>query len=97
MNGLLSHNSENDCIKIFCFHLLVVKKNSFSFQDERAFRIQRALHYSMLKTILPKEDWVNYEEDQVPNSLQKIIQQIIVCNSNASLLFFYEMAAHTRF
>ena len=35
------------------------------FQDERAFRIQRALHYSMLKTILPKEDWVTYEEDQV--------------------------------
>ena len=31
--------------------------------DERNFRIMRALHLSMTKTILPKEQWTKYEED----------------------------------
>lgn len=31
--------------------------------DERMFRITRALHLSMTKTILPKEQWTKYEED----------------------------------
>lgn len=31
--------------------------------DERTFRITRALHLSMTKTILPKEQWTKYEED----------------------------------
>lgn len=31
--------------------------------DERNFRITRALHNSMTKTILPKEQWTKYEED----------------------------------
>jgi hypothetical protein len=34
-------------------------------QDERAFRIQRALQCAVMHTVLPKEDWVSYEEDQV--------------------------------
>merc|ERR1711955_69450 len=32
--------------------------------DERSFRIQRALHCSMLKTVLPKDQWPTYEEDR---------------------------------
>ncbi|KAG5673260.1 hypothetical protein PVAND_003323 [Polypedilum vanderplanki] len=31
--------------------------------DERNFRITRALHLSMTKTILPKDQWTKYEED----------------------------------
>ncbi|KAH8297156.1 hypothetical protein KR044_005558 [Drosophila immigrans] len=31
--------------------------------DERNYRIMRALHLSMTKTILPKEQWTRYEED----------------------------------
>lgn len=31
--------------------------------DERNYRIMRALHLSMTKTILPKEQWTKYEED----------------------------------
>ena len=32
--------------------------------DGRAFRIQRALQCSMLKTVLPKDQWPTYEEDR---------------------------------
>ncbi|XP_052872626.1 cytochrome b-c1 complex subunit 7-like, partial [Anopheles cruzii] len=32
-------------------------------KDERNYRITRALHLSMTKTILPKEQWTKYEED----------------------------------
>lgn len=31
--------------------------------DERNYRIMRALHLSMTKTVLPKEEWTKYEED----------------------------------
>lgn len=31
--------------------------------DERNYRIIRALHLSMTKTILPKDQWTKYEED----------------------------------
>ncbi|XP_017131103.1 cytochrome b-c1 complex subunit 7 [Drosophila elegans] len=31
--------------------------------DERNYRILRALHLSMTKTILPKEQWTKYEAD----------------------------------
>ena len=31
-------------------------------QDERQFRISRALYLSMKKEILPKEEWTKYEE-----------------------------------
>jgi len=31
--------------------------------DERNFRIMRALQLDMCKSILPKEQWVKYEED----------------------------------
>ena len=31
--------------------------------DERNYRVMRALHLSMTKTILPKEQWTKYEED----------------------------------
>jgi ubiquinol-cytochrome c reductase subunit 7 len=32
-------------------------------QDERNFRTMRALHLSMSKSILPKDQWTKYEED----------------------------------
>jgi len=32
-------------------------------QDERQFRITRALYLSMRKEILPKEEWTKWEED----------------------------------
>ncbi|KXJ79276.1 hypothetical protein RP20_CCG001649 [Aedes albopictus] len=32
-------------------------------KDERNYRITRALHLSLTKTILPKEQWTKYEED----------------------------------
>ncbi|KAJ6646113.1 Cytochrome b-c1 complex subunit 7 [Pseudolycoriella hygida] len=31
--------------------------------DERNYRIMRALHLSMTKNILPKNEWTKYEED----------------------------------
>lgn len=31
--------------------------------DERNYRIIRAMHLSMTKTILPKDQWTKYEED----------------------------------
>ncbi|TMW49682.1 hypothetical protein DOY81_005220 [Sarcophaga bullata] len=31
--------------------------------DDRNFRILRATHLSMTKTVLPKEQWTKYEED----------------------------------
>lgn len=31
--------------------------------DDRQYRIMRALHLSMTKTILPKPEWTKYEED----------------------------------
>ncbi|XP_076045449.1 cytochrome b-c1 complex subunit 7-like [Oratosquilla oratoria] len=47
-------------------------------QDERMFRIQRALHLSMTKTILPKEQWVSYEEDRAKGRyLQQYLQEVI--------------------
>lgn len=31
--------------------------------DERMFRMIRAMHLSMTKTVLPKDQWTKYEED----------------------------------
>ena len=31
-------------------------------QDERSFRIQRALHCCLLHTVLPKDQWTTWEE-----------------------------------
>ena len=30
--------------------------------DDRNFRMQRALHLSLTKKILPKDEWISYEE-----------------------------------
>merc|ERR1712150_335580 len=43
-------------------------------QDERQFRISRALLLSCQKTILPKEEWSKYEDDVT--YLQPYIKQI---------------------
>lgn len=42
--------------------------------DERNFRIMRAMQLSIQKTILPKEEWVKFEEVSVSFSKQFIIQ-----------------------
>ena len=33
------------------------------FQDERNFRIQRAAQCSLMHTVLPKDQWPDFEED----------------------------------
>nr|ADD38199.1 Cytochrome b-c1 complex subunit 7 [Lepeophtheirus salmonis] len=33
-------------------------------QDERTFRIQRAMQLSLQKSILPKSEWVSFEENE---------------------------------
>ncbi|CAH1639861.1 unnamed protein product [Spodoptera littoralis] len=42
--------------------------------DERNFRIVRALQLSLTKTILPKEEWTKWEEDQL--YLSPIVDQV---------------------
>jgi ubiquinol-cytochrome c reductase subunit 7 len=32
--------------------------------DERSFRIQRAMQCSVMKTVLPKDQWPSFEEDR---------------------------------
>uniref|UniRef100_A0A182PGD9 Cytochrome b-c1 complex subunit 7 n=1 Tax=Anopheles epiroticus TaxID=199890 RepID=A0A182PGD9_9DIPT len=44
-------------------------------KDERNFRITRALHLSMTKTILPKEQWTKYEEDT--KYLEPYLQEVV--------------------
>ena len=39
------------------------KRAISSKQDERAFRIQRATQLSLMKTVLPKDQWPTFEED----------------------------------
>jgi len=45
--------------------------------DERNYRIMRALHLSMTKTILPKNEWTKYEEDvkYLEPYLNEVIQE----------------------
>lgn len=40
-----------------------IKRLPAKLYDERNYRIIRALHLSMTKTILPKDQWTKYEED----------------------------------
>ncbi len=35
------------------------------FQDERAFRLQRAMQANTQRTVLPKDQWPTWEEDQL--------------------------------
>ncbi|KAJ8735736.1 hypothetical protein PYW07_007356 [Mythimna separata] len=42
--------------------------------DERNFRMVRAMQLSLTKTILPKEEWTKYEEDQL--YLTPIVEQV---------------------
>lgn len=48
---------ENDDVKE------AVRRLPRQLYDERNYRIMRALHLSMTKTILPKEQWTKYEDD----------------------------------
>ncbi|KAG8222400.1 hypothetical protein J437_LFUL003021 [Ladona fulva] len=42
--------------------------------DRRNFRIQRALHLSLTKDILPKEEWTKFEEDN--KYLQPYLEEV---------------------
>ena len=47
------------------------------FQDERNFRLIRAQQLEMMKTVLPKEQWVTYEEDlEHGRYLQDLIEEV---------------------
>ena len=47
------------------------------FQDERNFRLIRAQQLEMMKTVLPKEQWVTYEEDlEHGRYLQGLIEEV---------------------
>ena len=49
----------------------------FNFQDERNFRLIRAQQLEMMKTVLPKEQWVTYEEDlEHGRYLQDLIEEV---------------------
>jgi hypothetical protein len=50
--------------------------------DERAFRIQRALQCSMLKTVLPKDQWPTYEEDREKGRWSSLS----LCSGNTTFL-----------
>merc|ERR1711892_1593638 len=41
-----------------------LKRVSQTQLDERAFRIQRAVQCSVMKTVLPKDQWPTFEEDR---------------------------------
>lgn len=43
--------------------------------DERNFRIVRAMQLSLQKIILPKEEWVKFEEDN--KYLQQYLEEVI--------------------
>ena len=59
--------------------------SSSVFQDERNFRIQRALQCSLQKTVLPKDQWPTWEEDSTKGRyLQPYIQE--VKKENAEML-----------
>jgi ubiquinol-cytochrome c reductase subunit 7 len=64
MNLGLHHDDilyENDAVKE------ALRRLPQNLQDDRNFRITRALHLSMTKTILPKDQWTKYEEGKCLN------------------------------
>ncbi|XP_045581587.1 cytochrome b-c1 complex subunit 7 [Procambarus clarkii] len=47
-------------------------------KDERNFRMQRALQLSLVKNILPKEQWISFEEDREKGRyLQPYLKEVI--------------------
>ena len=44
--------------------------------DERNYRLMRAMHLSMTKTILPKNEWTKYEEGELILLLNKPVNLI---------------------
>ncbi|KAK7080253.1 hypothetical protein SK128_003719 [Halocaridina rubra] len=49
-----------------------------SLKDDRNYRMHRALHLSMTKTILPKEEWISYEEDREKGRyLQPFLTEVV--------------------
>merc|ERR1711908_55147 len=44
--------------------------------DERAFRIQRAVQCSVMKTVLPKDQWPTYEEDRQKGTCSHILMRL---------------------
>lgn len=63
-----------------CFHenadvKEAVRRLPEKLYDDRMFRITRALHLSMTKNILPKEQWTKYEDDV--KYLEPYLQEVI--------------------
>ncbi|KAH8293501.1 hypothetical protein KR054_001063 [Drosophila jambulina] len=65
-----------------CLHenedvLEAVRRLPQDLYDERNYRIMRALHLSMTKTILPSCEWTKYEEDvkYLEPYLNEVIQE----------------------
>ncbi|ROT79376.1 putative cytochrome b-c1 complex subunit 7 [Penaeus vannamei] len=47
-------------------------------KDDRHYRMHRAIHLSMTKTVLPKDEWFSYEEDHTKGRyLQPYLQEVI--------------------
>nr|ACO10584.1 Cytochrome b-c1 complex subunit 7 [Caligus rogercresseyi] len=44
--------------------LEAIRRMPMELQDERAFRIQRAMQLSLQKSVLPKSEWVSFEENE---------------------------------
>ncbi|KAK4321980.1 hypothetical protein Pmani_007246 [Petrolisthes manimaculis] len=48
-------------------------------RDDRNFRMQRALHLSLTKSILPKDQWIPFEEDREKGRyLQPYLEEVIM-------------------
>merc|ERR1711915_865043 len=47
-------------------------------KDDRNYRMQRAIHLSLTKSILPKDQWVSFEEDREKGRyLQPFLTEVI--------------------
>lgn len=53
----------DDCLYENADVIEAVRRLPKEVYDERHYRMARALHLAMTKTILPKEEWTKYEED----------------------------------
>ena len=61
--SILSGLHRDDCLYEDADVKEAIRRLPANVYDERNYRIMRALHLSMTKTILPKEQWTKYEED----------------------------------
>merc|ERR1711915_413154 len=47
-------------------------------KDDRHYRMHRAIHLSMTKTLLPKDEWISFEQDHSDGRyLQPYLQEVV--------------------